>query len=103
MIFFDRLEQLLKFLTHDACFRSSEKKSFAEATNQTTMRRVHDTSLDDLKRTFSSFDRNGDGSIETEELDLVMKSLGYQVSFKTVSYFVYRYSILKAKLTRKCV
>ena len=89
MIFFDRLEQLFKRFTYDACFSTSEKKSFAEATyNQTTMRREHDTSLDDLKKTFSYFDRNGDGSIESEELDLVMKSLGYQVSFKTVYYFV---------------
>merc|ERR1712096_65863 len=67
------------------------KKSFATATNnqtKTEMRRESDINLDDLKKSFSLFDRNGDGSIETEELDLVMKSLGYQMSKNEVEEMI---------------
>ena len=84
MFFFNRLMQLLENFIYNAFFLAEDKKSFATATNnqtKTEMRRESDINLDDLKKSFSLFDRNGDGSIETEELDLVMKSLGYQVSF----------------------
>jgi len=91
MFFFNRLMQLLENFIYNAFFLAEDKKSFATATNnqtKTEMRRESDINLDDLKKSFSLFDRNGDGSIETEELDLVMKSLGYQMSKNEVEEMI---------------